>query len=320
MGGRPFDRRRYTNPMGHIVSTIIPIFSLVALGNIARRRGFLPEAFMGPANRLVYYLAIPAMIFRAIAKASLTYHFNPIVLGLTLAAIVAVFAVCWGTAILMQLPVEIRGAFIQCSFHGNLGYIGLAVAFYYLGGDGLARASILAAFIMILQNFLAVVTLQAHSRQGAGGSRTRAFVGKIVGNPVIVSALAGIFFSGAGLPVPLVLDRSLQILGGLALPMALLIIGGSLSVNLVRQRVGAVAGSCFMKLLLLPAIGLGFFRLAGQAPADCLPAIILLASPTATIAYVMAREMNADSDFAVAAISAATLFSAATFVFWLSVG
>ena len=58
--------------MGHIVTTIIPIFSLVALGNIARRRGFLPEAFMGPANRLVYYLAIPAMIFRAISNASLT--------------------------------------------------------------------------------------------------------------------------------------------------------------------------------------------------------------------------------------------------------
>jgi hypothetical protein len=306
--------------MGHIVSTIIPIFSLVALGSIARRKGFLPEAFMGPANRLVYYLAIPAMIFRAIAKASLTHHFNPAVLGLTLAALVAAFGVCWGAAMLLQLPVKIRGAFIQCSFHGNLGYIGLAVAFYYLGGGGLARASILAAFIMILQNFLAVVTLQAHSRQGTGSSQIRDFVVRIVGNPVIVSALAGIFFSGVGLPVPLVLDRSLQILGGLALPMALLIIGGSLSINLMRQRLGAIMVACLLKLLLLPAIGLGLFRLAGLASADGLPAIILLASPTATIAYVMAREMGADSDFAVAAISAATLFSAGTFVFWLSVG
>jgi hypothetical protein len=123
-----------------------------------------------------------------------------------------------------------------------------------------------------------------------------------------------------GLPVPLVLDRSLKILGGLALPMALLIIGGSLSIKLMRRRLAAVAGACLMKLMVLPAIGLGLFRLAGQAPADCLPAIILLASPTATIAYVMAREMEADADFAVAAISATTLFSAGAFVFWLHVG
>ncbi|MGA6925052.1 MAG: AEC family transporter [Desulfosarcina sp.] len=51
--------------MGHILSTIIPIFSLVILGAIARKRGFLPAAFLEPANRLVYYLAIPAMIFRS---------------------------------------------------------------------------------------------------------------------------------------------------------------------------------------------------------------------------------------------------------------
>ena len=305
--------------MGHIVTTIIPIFSLVALGNIARRRGFLPEAFMAPANRLVYYLAIPAMIFRAISKASLTLQFNVVVLGLTLSAIICLFAICWAASRLLRMPAAIRGAFIQCSFHGNLGYIGLAVAFYYLGGDGLARASILAAFVMILQNLLAVVVLQSHRPGKTAGSRWRAFIGKIAANPVIGSAFAGILFSGTGLPMPLVLDRSLQILAGLALPMALLIIGGSLSLRRMGERLATVAGSCFLKLLLLPALALLLFRSAGQASVDYLPAIILLASPTATIAYVMAREMDGDADFAVAAISATTLFSAITFVFWLSV-
>ena len=305
--------------MGHIVTTIIPIFSLVALGNIARRRGFLPEAFMEPANRLVYYLAIPAMIFRAISKASLSQQFNVAVMGMTLLAIVCLFAICWIASRLFRMPAAVRGAFIQCSFHGNLGYIGLAVAFYYLGSDGLARASILAAFVMILQNLLAVVVLQSHRLSQVSGSRSRPFFGKIATNPVIGSAFAGILFSGTGLPMPLVLDRSLQILAGLALPMALLIIGGSLSMNRMRERLGAVTGSCFLKLLLLPALGVFFFRAAGHAPGDTLPAIILLASPTATIAYVMAREMEGDTDFAVAAISATTLFSAITFVFWLSV-
>ena len=39
----------------------------------------------------------------------------------------------------------------------------------------------------------------------------------------------------------------------------------------------------------------------------------LLASPTATVSYVMAREMEGDADFAVAAISVNTLLSAVTF-------
>jgi predicted permease len=305
--------------MAHILATIVPIFSLIVLGVIARSRGFLPPAFLEPANRLVYYLAIPAMIFRAIAKASMTRQFSPAIIGLTLAALVAAFVVCWAGSRLLRLPVPTQGAFIQCAFHGNLGYIGLAVAFYHLGADGLARASILAAFIMILQNLLAVGVLQYHRRQGGAGGRWGAVAGKIVANPVIVAAVAGILFSVSGLPMPLVVDRSLQILSGLALPMALLIIGGSLSLKLVGRHPVAVLAASLLKLLLLPAVGLLLFRLAGQSRHDYLPAIILLASPTATIAYVMAREMGADADFAVAAISITTLASALTFSWWLSV-
>jgi predicted permease len=308
--------------MGHIVTTIIPIFSLVVLGIIARARGFLPTEFLGPANRLVYYLAIPAMIFRAIANASLTRQFNPTVLWLTLVAMVVLFFICRMSSLVLRVPVATRGAFIQCSFHGNLGYIGLAVAFYHLGADGLARASILAAFVMILQNFLAVAVLQSHRQnqaEGEGG-RISAVAGKIIANPVIISASAGILFSMAGLSMPLVVDRTLQILSGLALPMALLIIGGSLSLQLIKARVTALVGACLLKLVILPGLAVLLYRLAGQALEHYMPALILLASPTATIAYVMAREMDADSDFAVAAISATTLISAVTYSFWLSVG
>ncbi len=43
----------------HIISTIIPIFAIIILGWFARRKGFIQPEFLGPANRLVYHLAIP---------------------------------------------------------------------------------------------------------------------------------------------------------------------------------------------------------------------------------------------------------------------
>ncbi|MFW6099322.1 MAG: AEC family transporter [Thermodesulfobacteriota bacterium] len=54
-----------------MVNTIIPIFAVVLLGSVLRSRGFLPVNLVGPLNQLVYYLAIPAMIFRGVAKAPL---------------------------------------------------------------------------------------------------------------------------------------------------------------------------------------------------------------------------------------------------------
>lgn len=303
--------------MMNIVTTIIPIFAVILLGWFARWKGFIKQEFLEPANRLVFYLAIPAMIFRAISRASFKAQFDIRVLGITLFAVVAVFAVAWGVALIFQVRRGQVGTFIQTSFHGNLGYIGLAVAFYYLGNEGLVRASIIAGFIMILQNFLAVVVLQYNSEISVARNKLGVAL-KILGNPVIVSAMAGILFSLSGIRLPLIIDRSLDILSGLALPMALLVIGASLSFELMQLRILRVLATSIMKLILLPGLGFALYRLFGLALQDYIPGLILLASPSATITYVMAKEMKGDTDFAIAAISISTLLSSITFSVWLN--
>jgi predicted permease len=303
----------------HIVSTIIPIFVIITLGWIARWKGFIQAEFLGPANRLVYYMAIPAMIFRSISRSSLTARFHIQVIAVTLGCIFVVFAIAWSVAMAARIKKGRLGSFTQCSFHGNLGYIGLAVAYYYLGNEGLVRAGILAGFIMILQNFLAVVILQVHADHAEGRWNKAEMALRILGNPVILSAIGGILFSLSGAEMPVLIGRSLDILSGLALPMALLIIGASLSFQLVRSRIIPVLFSGLMKLVLLPGLAFLSYRAFGLANPDYLPGIILLASPTATITYVMAKEMHGDSEFAVAAISASTLLSAVTFSLWLHI-
>lgn len=302
-----------------ILSTIVPIFAVIGLGWLARRRGFLPESFFGPANRLVFYIAIPAMVFRSIAKGSFQTDFQPILLGLTLGAVAGYYLAVWGLTWLAGLARRRRGSFIQCSFHGNLGYIGLAVCYYYLGDAGFAKASILTGFLMILQNVLSVLALQAHANQNPGeGIARRSIPRSILGNPVILSSLSGILFSLSGLPLPVVAERTLGIVSGMALPLALLLIGASLSFDLLRARWRETLWISLLKLTVLPSVGFLCYRLAGPAAGDWPAGLILLASPTATVAYVMAREMGGDPDLTVAAISATTLFSAATFALWLA--
>lgn len=303
----------------NIATTIIPIFAVITLGWVARLKGFIQPEFLGPANRLVYYMAIPAMIFHAISKASLKTQFDVAVLFITLFSVLAVFAVSWCVGVLWRIERRELGTFIQTSFHGNLGYIGLAVAFYSLGDDGFVRASIIAGFIMILQNFLAVVALQLNSKNISPTGNTKSVILRIMGNPVILSALAGILFSLTGFRLPLVISRSLDILSGLALPMALILIGASLSFKLMRLKISQILSSSFLKLILLPALGFVIYRLFDIDLKNYLPGLVLLASPTATLAYVMAKEMNGDTDFAVAAISTCTMLSAATFTLWLHI-
>jgi malate permease and related proteins len=303
----------------NIATTIIPIFAVIFMGWLARMKGFIQPEFLEPANRLVYYIAIPALIFHAISKASLRTQFNLTVLFIALLSVLAVFAVAWGVGVFWRIKRKELGTFIQTSFHGNLGYIGLAVSYYSLGHDGFVRASIIAGFIMILQNFLAVIALQVNADSVSTSENKRDILKRILVNPVILSALAGILFSSTGLRLPLVISRSLDILSGLALPMALILIGASLSFKLMKLKILRIFSSSFLKLILLPCLGFIFFRLLDIDLKDYLPALILLASPTATITYVMAGEMNGDTDFAVAAVSTCTLLSAITFSIWLHI-
>ena len=303
----------------NIVTTIIPIFTVIFLGWIARVKGFIQPEFLGPANRLVYYLAIPALIFNAISKASLKTQFNVAVLFITLLSVLAVFAVAWSVGVLWRINRKERGTFIQSSFHGNLGYIGLAVSYYSLGHDGFVRASIIAGFIMILQNLLAVIALQVNAENISIPRNKRDILYRILVNPVILSALAGILFSSSGLKLPLIINRSLDILSGLALPMALILIGASLSFKLIRLKLTRIFSSSFLKLIVLPGLGFILYRMFDINLKDYLPALILLASPTATITYIMAGEMNGDTDFAVVALSTCTMLSAITFSVWLHI-
>ncbi|KPJ78604.1 MAG: transporter [Deltaproteobacteria bacterium SG8_13] len=302
-----------------IFNTIIPIFAIILLGLFARRKGYIPPEFLVPANRLVYYLAIPALVFSAISKASLRTQFNFATLALTLAAVISIFIVAWLWAVAGRYRQGALATFVQGSIHGNLGYVGLAVAFYYLGNEGFIRASIIAGFLMILQNLLSITILQMYGGTTAKNHRWWQIVWKVAGNPVILAAILGILFSLFDIPVPVIVERSLKILSSMALPTALLIIGASLSLKLLKSSTKSVISISVLKLLLLPAVGLSTFHLLGIAAADFLPALILLASPTATVAYVMAREMSGDTDMAVAAISGSTLLSAITFIFWLQV-
>ncbi len=73
-----------------------------------------------------------------------------------------------------------------------------------------------------------------------------------------------------------------------------------------------------IKLGILPGIGAACYSMWGLSPEIYMPGLILLASPSATISYFMAVEMNGDAEFAVTAISVSTLLSALTFSLWLS--
>lgn len=316
-----------------VVITVLPIFFVVLAGWLMRRYGLITDGFIPTANKLVFYFSFPLMIFHSISQYSFFEQFQPVVIGIVVGSIIftAVLVIIGVTVV--KMPRSRRGSFIQCSTHGNQANVGLAVCFYYLSAAGFATGSIVMGFAVVTQNIISTYVLSYYGinrceiGHDAGTnpdgtpchtSMPKLIAKKLATNPMIIATVLGILVSILGWHMPKIVTNFLDIVSKLALPLALLVVGASLSFRFLNDKKWTIGTAVAIKLLFLPALGFTLFQLFDIGYDDYMPALIMMAVPTATVSYVMASQMNGDPEFTAAAVSSSTVLSMVTFIFWLT--
>jgi predicted permease len=303
-----------------IALNILPIFPVIGIGLGAKRTGFLPREFLGPGNRLAFFIAIPAMLFRAIALTPLRDSISLTAVGICLGSLV----LGWSTAMALGARLfsghrgSSRASWIQTATHGNQGILGLAVVIYGLGPDATGSAGLLTAVLIVGQNILSIYTL---NRWGVGRRQKGSLIKQTMGNPIILSTLAGLLFALTPFTLPMFVDRTLQIVGDMGLPLALMMIGAVLADTRLGQiDLHSMELLAAIKLLVLPAVGLGLLLLTQVTGLSAAIVLVLLSSPSATLCVVLANEMGGDARLASTAISVTHAFSILTYPLWLYIG
>jgi len=303
-----------------LANTIVPVFSIILLGYIFKLRGFIQPAYSRTANQIVFYVAIPAMLFNALAKAPFHEYFHAGAGLCLLSTLVLVAAMALTMATLFNVARSSKGTFLQASFHGNVGYMAYAIAFYALGASEFPRTAILSSFLIIGQNLLGTLSLMVFQARSPGTRPSLLEIARsTVQNPIIVAVAAGSAISALSIPLPSTLKIGLDIVAGMALPTALLLIGASLSFQSLHSMARQVAQIGMLKLACMPTIGYLLMSWAAVPEPLILPGVILLASPPATVAYVMAAELGGDVELAASSISVLTLLSACSYslILWI---
>ena len=302
-----------------ILQAVLPVFLVIAIGAAARRFRFLGDPFIDTANMLVYYLLLPALLFYKIGTSNFREAFNaPLVIG-GYAATVATFLLAVFLSRALGIPPAERGSFVQGAFRANLAYVGLPIVLSAAGDIGLRKGGILLGFMVPLLNSLAVVALIIPHGDGKGRARENARrIGlQLVTNPLILSSFLGIVWSMLKFPLPGLVDNTLEILSSATLPLSLLCLGGSFSFERARSGFRLAALSAGMKTLLLTAIAVALYRWMGLSGQDLRVGVIMMGCPTAVITYVMASQLNGDTDLAGTIIVLSTATSAVTISGWL---
>lgn len=305
-----------TDSLPTIVNSLAPVFLIVALGWLLRRRRFLSVGALQDMTRLTYWVGLPCLLFVNIAGARpLLGEAGAIFMVLT-AATVAGIVVGYGLARWLGLPRTAIGTFLQAGFRGNLAFVGLPVILYAFAGPGrdaaAAGATALVALgpMVVLYNVASVLALLLSrapiSRQALG-----ALYRELQTNPLLLSCLAGVIYAALHWPLPALVERTGNAVGQMALPLALLCIGGSLASMRLDGQLPWAAAATACKLVLLPLLGFLIARLLGLSPTGMRIALILLACPTASVSYILVAQLGGDKPLASGAILLSTLLAAA---------
>lgn len=287
----------------------LPVFALLFLGLVLKRVGWIDDNFIRVASGLVFNVTMPTLLFLGILHADLHTALRPSVLIYFTVATVAGFFAAWGWALWRCPPID-RGVYVQGAFRGNNGVIGLALAASMYGAYGISMGAVLAGLVILFYNALSAIILALYSP--VMKSDPWSLFVSIVRNPLIISVVAAIPFAYWQIGLPQWLESAGQSLGNMTLPLALMCVGGTLSLASLRESSQLAISASLLKMVGLPLLGTVGALLCGFRGADLGILFLYFAAPTASSSYIMAREAQGNHQLAAAIVVITTVAAAIT--------
>lgn len=287
---------------------LVPIFVVIALGGLMRVRGFDPPGFWSGAETVAYRLLFPPLLFLTTARAELEGFVVLPLAGALIGAILLTGGVTFAIRRTLRIDAPAFTSVFQGAIRCNT-YVAIAAGSALWGEAGLTVMGIVAFVAVSTVNIASIVVLI-----GARGGHLRAhqLVRPIVGNPLIQGCVLGFLWNALGLPLPAIVEATLEVLARGSLPLALLCVGAGLDLQALGHHPWALTLTSVLKLLALPLVTALFCRLLGVDGLTLAGAVLFMSAPIAASAYVLARQLGGDAPLLASMITITTVAAALT--------
>jgi len=272
---------------------LLPVFGLIFAGFACRRRGVLGPNSASELNRFVVWLALPALLFDTMARATWEQLYQPAFVVTFSVACAGIFALILVVRLLNGRHLADASVDAIAASYPNTGYIGFPLGMIAFGQASLTPttiATILVACVLFAGAIVLIeVGLQTERTPHKLGLKV---LGSLARNPLIVSPIAGALFASLHVPLPPSAETFLKLLSGAASPCALVSLGLFLAEK--RPSESGTRGIAWLltlvKLIAQPALtwwlAARVFRLS---PALVEMAVVLAALPTGTGPFMLAE-------------------------------
>ncbi|MGE0409687.1 MAG: AEC family transporter [Amphiplicatus sp.] len=305
-------------------NAVFPVFILIAFGYAAARRTLFTAEGARNLNSFAHNFGVPALLFRTLQAGELG---APAPWGVWGAYYLAAALVWILIAVFLRrrrgLGEAGGAATAVASTFGNVGMMGLSVAYLAYGEAGVVVAAMVIAIHTAVHWLIGSLWAEwANRGEGVSLPKTLASVFvSLVKNPIVVALALGAAWKAGGLVMPAFAGRFIDLLADAAVPVGLFALGLSVAAYPLRDNIASVATIIALKMVLFPllagALSVFVFRLA---PMEATLVTLFAAMPTGVNAYLFATRFEASVPAVSGAIALGVTLSVATIplILWLA--
>lgn len=289
------------------LKTIYPISLIILLGIYFKKQGLLSNDTENELLHITYNYVLPLKILSDLLTNKSNIDVSSQFLYVAILGVLGTFLFSWGFAVTTRVPLKSRSAFVQTAFRSNYVYMGYPILEMLFGHTKIASLLVVNVLIVPLFNALSICVLEYYKIEQEESRNTLLIIKKILRNPLVLAAILGVIIKCVGFNLPEGLISSSAMLGKMASPLALLLIGSSL-VNITVKKINLTAlKAVIIRVVLSPLIIIFITRLLHPSLSyeEMMVIFILFATPCATNAYIMTKAVGGDAELA----STGTLYS-----------
>lgn len=306
-------------------NSVSPIIITVIVGYLLKKLGMMSDDFSKMANKLVFRVFLPVLLFKNIYGISSISSLNLGYVIYAFVSVVVIFGLSIPGVILLTDKKKCRGSLLQGIFRSNYALIGIPLATSLFPGEGAAVATLLSAFMVPTFNILAVIGLSIFNNNGEKPNFKKVILG-IVKNPLIIGIFAGLVALGIrALFVEMNLEfrissvpaiwKTVEYLSGIATPLALIVLGAQFEFSAIPHLKREIIWGTVLRSVIVPLIGIGVAYLAFRGSfggAQFAALVAVFCTPVAVSSVPMAQEMGADAELSGQLVVFTTISSAFT--------
>lgn len=285
-----------------VLSIVAPVFILAAVGFVWVRSGL--EYRVEFVTRLAMTLSVPCLIFVALMKTEVAPSAIATIAVASGVVYLALTAIFWAVVAVTGLD---RRTYLAPLIFGNTGNLGLPLALFAFGQQGLGLAVVVFA-VMAVMSFTFGIWMVA-----GGASPMR-----VLKEPMVGATLLGSLFLWQGWHTPDWITRTLELAGQMAIPLMLITLGVAVARLHPRGLAQATILSIF-KVLICTAVAWGLGRRFGLPDPAFAVLVLQAATPVAVTSYLIAEKYKADAESVAGLVVVSTLVSVVALPLMLAV-